>query len=182
MLHCLPELALGRPRIRIRQCVSVCRLSSVCVSVLTGIELCNQLTDFKANLGTGHCYSLVVISWKWKKSETPFILFRGRQKLPYWYSIPCPSRFSCTCCFPAKSRCINSVHCLAPVMGKVTRLYLFYAKPLADPSCYQPYVADPSCYQPCVPAGLWQTGRLQVCSLSKNFLLCFPFPPRVDPL
>ncbi len=30
--NCLPELAPGRPRIRIRQCV--------CVSVLTGIELC----------------------------------------------------------------------------------------------------------------------------------------------
>ncbi len=40
------------PRIWIRQCVSV----------LTGIELCNQFTNFKANLGKGFCYGLVVIS------------------------------------------------------------------------------------------------------------------------
>ncbi len=26
-----------------------------------------------------HCYGLVVISWKWKKSDAPFIIFRGRQ-------------------------------------------------------------------------------------------------------
>ncbi len=31
---------------------------SVCV---TGIELCNWLTDFKTNLGTGHNFGLVVI-------------------------------------------------------------------------------------------------------------------------
>ena len=35
-----------------------------------------------------------------------------------------------------------------------TPLLVFYAKPWDDKSCYQAYV----------PAGLWQTGRLQVCS------------------
>ncbi len=39
--YCLPELALGRPRITDRPCVSVCLVSVVCLSVLTGIELNN---------------------------------------------------------------------------------------------------------------------------------------------
>ncbi len=36
---------------------AVCR-----VSALSGIEVCNWSTDFKANLVTGYCYGLVVIS------------------------------------------------------------------------------------------------------------------------
>ncbi len=33
----------------------------VCVSVLTGIELCSWWTDFKADIGACYCYGLVVI-------------------------------------------------------------------------------------------------------------------------
>ena len=46
--HCLPEPALSSTRIRIRQCVPVC------LSVLTGIELCNWLTEAAVSLLSLH--------------------------------------------------------------------------------------------------------------------------------
>ncbi len=76
--NCWPELALGQPRITDRPCVScVC----CCVSVLTGIELCNWWTDFKTDLVTCYCYCLVVISRKWKKIGRPLYGFRGASKI-----------------------------------------------------------------------------------------------------
>ncbi len=71
--YCLPELALGRPRITQRPCVCVC----VCVSVMTGIELWIYWTDFNATLVTVHFYSLVVHCKIWKELLAPFTFCWG---------------------------------------------------------------------------------------------------------
>ncbi len=62
-------------------------------------------------------------------------------------------------CVCLVSVCRVSVVCLSVLTG-------IELNPLANQTYYQPCVADRSCYQPCMPAGLWQTGRLQVCSFS----------------
>ena len=71
VFYCLPELALGRPRITQRPCVCVC------VSVMYGIELWIYWTDFNATLVTVHCHSLVVHCKIWKGLLAPFTFFGG---------------------------------------------------------------------------------------------------------
>ncbi len=75
LCYCLPELALGRPRIKQRLCVSVC--VCVCLCVLTGKELWIYWSDFNDNLVPVHCYSLVVYCKIWKELLGPFTFFWG---------------------------------------------------------------------------------------------------------
>ncbi len=66
----------------VNACLHACLRA--CMAVLSGMPNFYGWTDFKAVLPPSYCYGEVVISRKWKNSDTPFIVFRGRQKFPLY--------------------------------------------------------------------------------------------------
>ena len=101
--YCLPELALGRPRITQRPCVCVC------LSVLTGKELCIYMSDFNGTLVTVHFYSLVVHCKIWKGWVAPFTFFWG-VGVPLIFLLKAMAAFSVSAVF-----CFSSLLLLSSV-------------------------------------------------------------------
>ncbi len=60
---------------------NVCQCVRACVAVLSGMPDSYGWTDCKAVLPLSSCNGKVVISRKWKKWDTPFIVFRGPSKI-----------------------------------------------------------------------------------------------------
>ncbi len=167
------------------------------LSVLTGIDFCNWWTYFETNLITGHCYSLVVISWKWEKSDPPFIVLGGvknsliiilfTEDLPsvlsrsFWMVLfssgpgsltECPVPFWRICVMQRRHQQIKMQSAIRNIRNINLPIAFLFTDALKLLVVYTQTIADWSCHQPCVPAGLWQTGRLQVC-LFQTF---FPTP------